>query len=285
MTGAFSPPATGQPASGQPASGQATTGRIAARGLQVGYGDTTVIDGLDISIPDGKVTTIVGPNGCGKSTLLRSLVRLLAPTAGQVLLDGTDISTLRTKDVARVLGLLPQNPVAPDGLTVAELVSRGRHPHQSWYRQWSKKDEVAVAEALAQTDCTDLADGTIDTLSGGQRQRVWIALTLAQQTDVIMLDEPTTYLDLSHSIDVLDLVDDLCHKHGKTVVMVLHDLNLAVRYSDWIVVMRDGAIIREGIPADVITTELLYDAFGLRSHILEDPISGGPMIVPIGRKK
>jgi iron complex transport system ATP-binding protein len=264
---------------------QPTTARIAAAGLQVGYGDASIIDGLDISIPDGKVTTIVGPNGCGKSTLLRSLVRLLEPTAGQVLLDGTDIATLRTKEVARVLGLLPQNPVAPEGLTVADLVSRGRHPHQSWYRQWSNQDEVAVAEALEQTDCTDLADRTIDALSGGQRQRVWIALTLAQQTDVIMLDEPTTYLDLSHSVDVLDLVDDLCHKHGKTVVMVLHDLNLAVRYSDWLVVMRDGAIIREGSPADVITAELLYEAFGLRSLVLEDPLSGGPMIVPIGRKK
>jgi iron complex transport system ATP-binding protein len=259
--------------------------RVAATGLQVGYGERTIIDDLDISIPDGKVTTIVGPNGCGKSTLLRSLVRLLKPTAGQVLLDGHDIATLRTKDVARILGLLPQNPVAPEGLTVVDLVSRGRHPHQSWYKQWSPEDEVAVAQALEQTDCTDLAERTIDALSGGQRQRVWIALTLAQQTDVVMLDEPTTYLDLSHSIDVLDLVDDLCRIHGKTIIMVLHDLNLAVRYSDWLVVMREGAIIREGTPIDVITTELLQDAFGLQSQVITDPVSGGPMIVPIGRKR
>ncbi|WP_207837450.1 ABC transporter ATP-binding protein [Williamsia soli] len=260
------------------------TSRVAATDLQVGYGERTVIDGLDVTIPDGKITTIVGPNGCGKSTLLRSLVRLLKPTGGQVLLDGSDIATLRTKDVARILGLLPQNPVAPEGLTVVDLVSRGRHPHQAWYRQWSHEDEVAVATALEQTNCTELAERTIDALSGGQRQRVWIALTLAQQTDVVMLDEPTTYLDLSHSIDVLDLVDDLCSKHGKTIIMVLHDLNLAIRYSDWLVVMREGTIIREGAPADVITTELLQEAFGLRSQVMTDPISGGPMIVPIGRK-
>lgn len=262
-----------------------SAGRVAATGLQVGYGDHPIIDDLDISIADGKVTTIVGPNGCGKSTLLRSLVRLLKPTAGQVLLDGRDIATLRTREVAKILGLLPQNPVAPEGLTVVDLVSRGRHPHQSWYRQWSPEDEVAVAQALELTDCTDLAERTIDALSGGQRQRVWIALTLAQQTDVVMLDEPTTYLDLSHSIDVLDLVDDLCRKHGKTVVMVLHDLNLAVRYSDWLVVMREGKIIREGTPTEVITTDLLQEAFGLSSQVLTDPVSGGPMIVPIGRKR
>lgn len=261
------------------------TSRVAAADLQVGYGDRTIIDGLDITIPDSKVTTIVGPNGCGKSTLLRSLVRLLKPTGGQVLLDGADIATMKTKDVARILGLLPQNPVAPEGLTVVDLVSRGRHPHQSWYRQWSNDDEVAVTRALEQTNCIDLAERTIDALSGGQRQRVWIALTLAQQTDVVMLDEPTTYLDLSHSIDVLDLVDDLCSEHGKTIIMVLHDLNLAIRYSDWLVVMKEGAIIREGAPADVITTDLLQEAFGLRSQVLEDPVTGDPMIVPIGRKK
>ncbi|WP_132993164.1 ABC transporter ATP-binding protein [Gordonia zhaorongruii] len=266
------------------ASTERSTSRLTGAGLQVGYGDRTIIDGLDITVPDGRVTTIVGPNGCGKSTLLRSLVRLLKPTSGQVLLDGRDIATLRTKDVARILGLLPQSPVAPEGLTVADLVSRGRHPHQSWYRQWSPEDEAAVSRALEQTSCTELADRTIDTLSGGQRQRVWIALTLAQQTDVVMLDEPTTYLDLAHSVDVLDLVDDLCHHHGKTVVMVLHDLNLAIRYSDWLVVMRDGAILREGTPSDVISSELLEEAFGLRSQVMTDPVSGGPLIVPVGRK-
>ncbi|MGW1228866.1 ABC transporter ATP-binding protein [Streptomyces sp. NPDC002530] len=256
--------------------------RLTARGVTVGYGGRTVIDGLDVEIPPGVVTTIIGPNGCGKSTLLRTLSRLLKPAAGTVVLDGDDISRLRTRDVARKLGLLPQAPVAPEGLTVADLVARGRHPHQSWLRQWSSDDADVVADALALTGVSELADRPVDSLSGGQRQRVWISMTLAQGTDLLLLDEPTTYLDLAHAIDVLDLVDDL-HESGRTVVMVLHDLNLATRYSDNLVVMRGGEILAQGHPREVITAELLDEAFGLRARVIDDPVGDRPLIVPIGR--
>ncbi|MEV0142882.1 MULTISPECIES: ABC transporter ATP-binding protein [Streptomyces] len=256
--------------------------RLAARGVTVGYGGRTVIDQLDVAIPSGVITTIIGPNGCGKSTLLRTLTRLLKPAGGTVVLDGEDIGTLRTKDVAKKLGLLPQAPVAPEGLTVADLVARGRHPHQSWLRQWSSDDAAVVRRALAMTGVADLADRTVDSLSGGQRQRVWISMTLAQGTDLLLLDEPTTYLDLAHAIDVLDLVDDL-HESGCTVVMVLHDLNLATRYSDNLVVMRGGAVLAQGHPRDVITAELLHEAFGLRAQVIDDPVGDRPLIVPIGR--
>ncbi|MFJ3580207.1 ABC transporter ATP-binding protein [Streptomyces rubiginosohelvolus] len=256
--------------------------RLVARGVTVGYGDRTVIDQLDVAIPSGVITTIIGPNGCGKSTLLRTLTRLLKPTGGTVVLDGEDIGTLRTKDVAKKLGLLPQAPVAPEGLIVADLVARGRHPHQSWLRQWSSDDADVVRRALAMTGVADLADRTVDSLSGGQRQRVWISMTLAQGTDLLLLDEPTTYLDLAHAIDVLDLVDDL-HESGCTVVMVLHDLNLATRYSDNLVVMRGGAVLAQGHPRDVITAELLHEAFGLRAKVIDDPVGDRPLIVPIGR--
>ncbi|WP_405667569.1 ABC transporter ATP-binding protein [Streptomyces sp. NBC_01166] len=256
--------------------------RLAARSITVGYGGRTVIDGLDVTVPPGLITTIIGPNGCGKSTLLRTLTRLLKPTAGAVVLDGEDIVKLRTRDVARKLGLLPQAPVAPEGLTVADLVARGRHPHQSWLRQWSSDDASVVERALAMTGVSELADRPVDSLSGGQRQRVWISMTLAQGTDLLLLDEPTTYLDLAHAIDVLDLVDDL-HESGRTVVMVLHDLNLATRYSDNLVVMREGAILAQGHPRDVITADLLQEAFGLRAKVIEDPVGDRPLIVPIGR--
>ncbi|OSC72932.1 ABC transporter [Streptomyces sp. BF-3] len=256
--------------------------RLAARDITVGYDDRTVIDQLDVAIPSGVITTIIGPNGCGKSTLLRTLTRLLKPTGGTVVLDGEDIGTLRTKDVAKKLGLLPQAPVAPEGLTVADLVARGRHPHQSWLRQWSSDDADVVRRALVMTGVADLADRTVDSLSGGQRQRVWISMTLAQGTDLLLLDEPTTYLDLAHAIDVLDLVDDL-HESGCTVVMVLHDLNLAARYSDNLVVMRGGAVLAQGHPRDVITAELLHEAFGLRAKVIGDPVGDRPLIVPIGR--
>ncbi|MGW7202767.1 ABC transporter ATP-binding protein [Streptomyces sp. NPDC054837] len=258
------------------------TSRLEARGVTVGYGDRTVIDDLDVAIPSGLVTTIIGPNGCGKSTLLRTLSRLLKPAKGTVVLDGDDIARLRTRDVAKKLGLLPQAPVAPDGLTVADLVARGRHPHQSWLRQWSSDDADVVERALAMTGVADLADRPVDELSGGQRQRVWISMTLAQGTDLLLLDEPTTYLDLAHAIDVLDLVNDL-HTSGCTVVMVLHDLNLATRYSDNLIVMREGAILAQGHPRDVITAELLHEAFGLRARVIDDPVGDRPVIVPIGR--
>ncbi|WP_442480611.1 ABC transporter ATP-binding protein [Streptomyces kutzneri] len=260
----------------------AEAARLAARGVTVGYGSRVVIDDLHVAIPPRVITTIIGSNGCGKSTLLRTLSRLLKPTSGSVVLDGEDIGRLRTRDVAKKLGLLPQAPVAPEGLTVADLVARGRHPHQSWLRQWSSDDADVVARALAMTGVSDLADRPVDALSGGQRQRVWISMTLAQGTDLLLLDEPTTYLDLAHAIDVLDLVDDL-HESGCTVVLVLHDLNLATRYSDNLIVMKAGSILAQGHPRDVITAELLYEAFGLRAKVIDDPVGDRPLIVPIGR--
>jgi iron complex transport system ATP-binding protein len=263
-------------------SGVDDASRLAARGVTVGYGARTVIDDLDVAIPPGVITTIIGPNGCGKSTLLRTLSRLLKPAKGTVVLDGDDIVKLKTRDVAKKLGLLPQAPVAPEGLTVSDLVARGRHPHQSWLRQWSSDDVAVVERALAMTGVSDLADRPVDSLSGGQRQRVWISMTLAQGTDLLLLDEPTTYLDLAHAIDVLDLVDDL-HESGCTVVMVLHDLNLATRYSDNLIVMRAGSILAQGHPRDVITAELLDEAFGLRAAVVDDPVGDRPLIVPIGR--
>ncbi|MFF0451329.1 ABC transporter ATP-binding protein [Streptomyces sp. NPDC004609] len=263
-------------------SGADDVSRLAARGVTVGYGGRSVIDDLDVAIPPGVITTVIGPNGCGKSTLLRTLARLLRPAKGTVVLDGEDIGRLRTRDVARKLGLLPQAPVAPEGLTVADLVARGRHPHQSWLRQWSSDDAAVVERALAMTGVSDLAGRPVDSLSGGQRQRVWISMTLAQGTDLLLLDEPTTYLDLAHAVDVLDLVDDL-HESGCTVVMVLHDLNLATRYSDNLIVMKTGSILAQGHPREVITAELLYEAFGLRARVIDDPVGDRPLIVPIGR--
>ncbi|MGW4651532.1 ABC transporter ATP-binding protein [Kitasatospora sp. NPDC004289] len=260
------------------------TARLAAVGVTVGYGERTVIDALDVTIPRGEITTIIGPNGCGKSTLLRTLSRLLKPTRGTVVLDGEDIGRLRTREVAKKLGLLPQSPTAPDGLTVADLVARGRHPHQSWLRQWSSDDASVVERALEMTGVAELADRPVDTLSGGQRQRVWISMTLAQGTDLLLLDEPTTYLDLAHAVEVLDLVEDL-RETGRTVVMVLHDLNLAVRYSDNLVVMKAGSVLAQGHPRDVVTAALLEDAFGLRAEVVEDPVSGGPLVVPVGRTR
>jgi iron complex transport system ATP-binding protein len=256
--------------------------RLGAEGVTVGYADRVVLDNLDVTIPTGVITTVIGPNGCGKSTLLRTLSRLLKPRQGTVLLDGNDIARLRTKDVAKRMGLLPQTPIAPEGLTVADLVARGRHPHQSWVRQWSSDDADVVAKALHMTGVADLAHRPVDSLSGGQRQRVWISMTLAQGTDLLLLDEPTTYLDLAHAIDVIDLVDDL-HEAGCTIVMVLHDLNLAVRYSDNLIVMKSGAIVAQGHPSEVITSELLLDTFGLQAKVIDDPVSERPLIVPIGR--
>ncbi|SER61127.1 MULTISPECIES: ABC transporter ATP-binding protein [Lentzea] len=256
--------------------------RLGAEGVTVGYADRVVLDNLDVAIPTGVITTVIGPNGCGKSTLLRTLSRLLKPRQGTVLLDGHDIARLRTKDVAKRMGLLPQTPIAPEGLTVADLVARGRHPHQSWVRQWSSDDADVVAKALHMTGVADLAHRPVDSLSGGQRQRVWISMTLAQGTDLLLLDEPTTYLDLAHAIDVIDLVDDL-HESGCTIVMVLHDLNLAVRYSDNLIVMRSGSIVAQGHPSEVITSELLLETFGLQAKVIDDPVSERPLIVPIGR--
>lgn len=258
--------------------------RLVADGLTLGYGDRTVVDGLDLAVHTGVITTVIGPNGCGKSTVLRALGRLLKPKSGTVALDGKTIGRMRTKDVARTLGMLPQSPVAPEGLTVGDLVARGRHPHQSWIRQWSSDDESEVAEALALTGVAELADRPVDQLSGGQRQRAWISMALAQGTDILLLDEPTTYLDLAHSIEVLDLVDRMHAELGRTVIMVLHDLNLAIRYSDQLVVMSEGAIVASGPPQDIITSELLLEVFGLEASVIPDPVSDRPLIVPIGTR-
>ena len=256
--------------------------RLQAVGLSVGYGDHVVVKDLDLDLVDRSVTTVIGPNGCGKSTLLRALGRLLRPTDGHVLLDSKRIDKLPTKQVATELALLPQSPLAPEGLIVRDLVARGRHPRQSWLRQWSADDERVVAETLAWTSMTELADQPIDQLSGGQRQRAWIAMALAQQTDLVLLDEPTTYLDLSHQIEVLDLVRTLNAERGRTIVMVLHDLNLAARYSDNIVAMQDGVVVAAGTPEAVITPEMLREVFGLDARVIADPVTGKPLVVPIG---
>ena len=257
---------------------------VEATGLDLAYGDRTVVTDLDLSIRRGVITTIVGPNGCGKSTLLRSVGRLLKPKQGQVLLDGNDIASIKPKQLAKLLAVLPQSPTAPEGLRVADLVARGRSPHQSWIRQWSGDDEAVVTDALRLTGISDLADRSVDELSGGQRQRAWIAMALAQETDVLLLDEPTTYLDLAHSIEVLDLVDRLHDEMGRTVVMVLHDLNLAIRYSDVLVVMKSGKIVATGTPKEVVTEELLLEVFGLRSRVIDDPVSDRPLIIPVGTR-
>ena len=257
--------------------------RLRAELVTVGYGGDPVARDLSLAIPDGKVTSIVGPNGCGKSTVLRTLARLLKPTSGQVVLDGEPIDSMPTRDIAQRLCLLPQSPLAPDGLLVRDLVGRGRHPHQRWFRQWSRDDEDIVESALALTDTADLRDRPLDQLSGGQRQRAWIAMTLAQDTELMLLDEPTTYLDLAHQVEVLDLVARLNRDRGRTVAMVLHDLNLAARYSDVVIVLKEGAVVATGDPASVFTVELLREVFGLEADVLSDPRTGLPIVVPIGQ--
>ncbi|MGY2129614.1 ABC transporter ATP-binding protein [Blastococcus sp. SYSU DS0617] len=257
--------------------------RLAAERVRLAYDDTVVVHDLDLELTEGSFTAVVGPNGCGKSTLLRALGRLLRPTGGQVLLDGRAIARTPTREVAKVLGLLPQSPVAPEGLTVADLVARGRHPHQSWVRQWSRDDESVVAEALEWTDMAALSARPVDELSGGQRQRAWISMALAQGTDLLLLDEPTTYLDLAHQIDVLELVGRLHAERGRTVVVVLHDLNLAARYAQRLVAMKDGVLVASGTPADVLTPALLADVFDLEARIVPDPVTGTPMVVPVRR--
>ncbi|MFI7448989.1 ABC transporter ATP-binding protein [Nonomuraea sp. NPDC049714] len=256
--------------------------RLQASSVKLGYGDRTIVDGLDLGIETGTVTTIIGPNGCGKSTLLRALGRLLKPQGGEVLLDGKRIDRTPTRDVAKILGMLPQAPTAPEGLTVADLVARGRHPHQTWYRQWSSDDEAAVADALAMTDLADLAERPLDELSGGQRQRAWLSMALAQGTDLLLLDEPTTFLDLAHQVEVLELVRHLHQRAGRTIVMVLHDLNLAARYADRLVAMRDGRVIASGAPHEVLTEDLLREVFDLDAKVIEDPVAGTPLVIPIG---
>ncbi|WP_374947555.1 ABC transporter ATP-binding protein [Agreia sp.] len=261
-----------------------TTTRLAADRVRLAYGAKTVSENLTVGIPDGSFTVIVGANACGKSTLLRALARLLVPSEGTIVLDGRDITAVPTREVAQMIGLLPQISVAPDGITVADLVAHGRYPHQRMLKQWSVADASAVNEALELTDTTVLADRFVDELSGGQRQRAWIAMALAQQTPYLLLDEPTTYLDIAHQIDVLELCADL-NRRGRTLVAVLHDLNHAARYATHLIAMKDGAVVAEGDPRSVVSTGFVRDVFGLNSTILTDPYSQTPLVVPAGRSR
>ncbi|MFG1677868.1 ABC transporter ATP-binding protein [Micromonospora sp. NPDC049282] len=256
------------------------TALLSTRDLVVGYEGRTVLDGLELDLPADAFTVIVGPNACGKSTLLRTMARLLTPRRGAVLLDGAQIRDLPTRDVARRLGVLPQSPLVPEGITVADLVGRGRQPYQRWWRQWSTEDGRAVDEAMRLADVTGLADRAVDTLSGGQRQRVWIAMTLAQDTDALLLDEPTTFLDLAHQVEVLDLLHRLRAERGRTVVAVLHDLNQAARYADHLIAMRDGAVVAAGPPREILTAGLVRDVFGLDCVVVPCPVTGAPLVVP-----
>jgi iron complex transport system ATP-binding protein len=241
---------------------------LVADGATLGYGDRIVADAIDLAVPPGRITVIVGANACGKSTLLKAMARLVQPRSGRIVLDGEDLHRMPTKAVARTLGLLPQSPSAPEGIAVADLVARGRHPHQGFLSRWSAEDAETVAEALRLTDTAGLADRAVDELSGGQRQRTWIAMALAQQTDVLLLDEPTTFLDISHQVEVLDL---------------LTDLNLAARYADHLVAVAGGRVHAAGDPGDVLTADTVREVFGLESRVVPDPVSGRPMVLPIGR--
>ncbi|ANI30097.1 iron-dicitrate transporter ATP-binding subunit [Yersinia entomophaga] len=256
-----------------------------AKAVTLGYEGKIISENLNVSIPDGEFTVIVGPNACGKSTLLRALSRLLKPQAGEVILDGKNIARYDTKHVARHLGLLPQTSLAPDGITVMDLVARGRYPHQKLLQQWTQADKLAVLEAMQATGVSELADRTVDALSGGQRQRVWIAMVLAQQTPLLLLDEPTTYLDIAHQIELLELFSDLNRERQHTLVAVLHDLNHACRYATHIIAMRDGQVVTEGAPREVITAELVEKVFGMPCLIIEDPVSHTPLVIPKGRVK
>lgn len=260
-----------------------TTHTLQAVDLTLGYDERTVVESLTLDVPPGRITAIVGANACGKSTLLRGLARLLRPSSGTVLLDGTDIHRLSSSSVARRLGLLPQSPLAPEAITVADLVSRGRYPHQGWLRRGTAEDDAIVDAAMASAGVLDLAERSVDELSGGQRQRVWIAMALAQQADLLLLDEPTTYLDISHQIDVLDLLVDLNVERGTTVVMVLHELALACRYAHHLVALRDGRVVASGPPAEVVDAALVRDVFGIDALVLPDPVTGTPTVAPFSR--
>lgn len=256
---------------------------IAADKLTLSYGDSIIINELDIEIPKGEITVFIGGNGCGKSTLLRSIARLLKPQTGSILLEGEAISKMSTKEVARKMAILPQSPAAPEGLTVLQLVKQGRYPYQSWLKQWSEEDEAKVTNALMATGIDHLKDRPVDSLSGGQRQRAWIAMTLAQDTDIILLDEPTTYLDMTHQIEILDLLYELNEKEGRTILMVLHDLNLACRYAHNIVAIKDQKIFAQGKPEVVINCGLVKNVFGMNCEVTIDPLFGTPLCIPYGK--
>lgn len=250
----------------------------------IGYDKRIISEQLSVQIPDESFTVIVGPNACGKSTMLRGLSRLLKPSTGQVILDGEDIHSYKAKEVARRIGLLPQSSIAPDGITVADLVARGRHPYQKLIKQWTAEDEQAVLEAMDATAVTELSGRLVDELSGGQRQRVWVAMALAQQTGILLLDEPTTFLDITHQIELLELFTDL-NNEGRTLVAVLHDLNHAARYGTHVIAMKDGAVVAEGPPAEIVTAKLVKEVFGLDCVVVPDPIAGTPSVVPLGRDR
>ena len=256
-----------------------TAARLEAEDITIGYDGRVVSENLDVEIPPGSFTVVVGPNACGKSTLLRAFARLLKPREGRVLLDGRAIAELPTKEVARRLGLLPQTSIAPDGIRVSDLVARGRHPHQTILRQWSHEDQTAVAAALAATGTTELAGRLVDELSGGQRQRVWVAMLLSQESPTMLLDEPTTFLDIAHQYDLLRLFHGL-HREGRTIVAVLHDLNQAARFADRMLMMRDGSVVASGAPSSIVTAERVHDVFGLECTVIADPHSGTPLVVP-----
>lgn len=253
--------------------------RLRSENATLAYDKRVISRELSLDIPDGSFTVIVGPNACGKSTLLRALSRLLTPSAGRIVLDGRDIADYRSKEAARLVGLLPQSSIAPDGITVADLVARGRYPHQGLIRQWSTEDAAAVESALDATETTDLRSRQVSELSGGQRQRVWAAMALAQETPILLLDEPTTFLDIAHQVDLLDLFADL-NRAGTTIVAVLHDLNHAARYASHLVAMKDGRIVAQGEPAEIVTAELVEEVFGLACVVIDDPVTGTPLVVP-----
>ena len=259
------------------------TSPLTANNVTVGYDGRTVIDGLTLEVPRDSFTVIIGPNACGKSTLLRSLARLLPASEGSVLLDGRDIAAYRSKEVARRLGLLPQTSLAPEGITVVDLVSRGRFPHQGLLRQWSAADEEAIVAAMTETSVLELSQRSFDELSGGQRQRVWVAMALAQQTPLLLLDEPTTFLDINHQLELLELFARLREAGGRTLVAVLHDLNQAARYATHLVVMKEGRIVAQGDPGTVLTAELVHDVFGVKCRIIDDPESHTPLVIPMMR--
>jgi len=259
----------------------AAASRLSARDVDLKYAERMVSQGISVAIPDKAFTAIVGPNACGKSTLLRALSRLLTPTRGEIVLDGRNIRELPSKQVARTLGLLPQSSIAPDGITVADLVARGRYPHQSFLQHWTAQDEAAVVSAMTDTGVLELSGRMVDELSGGQRQRVWIAMVLAQETPLLLLDEPTTFLDIAHQYELLNLLRRLNQRSGQTVVAVLHDLNQACRYAGHVIAMRDGAIVAEGAPTELITAELVEHVFGLPCRVIPDPVSNTPLVIPL----
>ena len=259
------------------------THTIQTTNLHAGYDDKPILKDVSLTVPSGKISIIIGSNGCGKSTLLKTMARLLKPTSGDVLLNEQSVYKIPSKQLARTVGLLPQSPIVPEGITVADLVGRGRFPHQTMFSSWSKKDYEAVATALNMMKISEFADCHIDELSGGQRQRVWIAMALAQQTDILFLDEPTTYLDITYQIEILDLLKDLNATYGTTIVMVLHDINLSARYADYMFAVKDGQLLAEGAPSDILTSELIYETFQLPCKVINDPVSNTPLILPLSR--